>query len=235
MHSNHGSHLENPRFPFQPLSLQFDSPGEHLCDMAGDDSTRFRRDSINSLSPASEHKFAFTSINPSGAFHSNDSVMPHSAHTWSFQHNSDNASPINMGHYQQAEDFVLQQVPQDMQIARRVSAPTHFGDVHSDLSADSSTIRSPQSTTSTPEHMELVSSLQQAIGMPRHMRHSHRSQRPHPSRSASDGIRKKNTRIDIPAERNLHNIDELIEKAGDEEQLKELKAQRRLLRNREAA
>jgi hypothetical protein len=50
-----------------------------------------------------------------------------------------------------------------------------------------------------------------------------------------DGIRKKNGRIDIPQERNINTIDELIEQATDEEVLKELKQQKRLLRNREAA
>ena len=51
-----------------------------------------------------------------------------------------------------------------------------------------------------------------------------------------DGIRKKNARFEIPQERNLANIDRLIEDAnGDEEQVKELKQQKRLLRNRQAA
>ena len=50
-----------------------------------------------------------------------------------------------------------------------------------------------------------------------------------------DGIRKKNGRIDIPQERNIHTIDDLIDKTTDEDLLKELKQQKRLLRNREAA
>lgn len=50
-----------------------------------------------------------------------------------------------------------------------------------------------------------------------------------------DGIRKKNGRIDIPQERNIQTIDDMIENATDEELLKELKQQKRLLRNREAA
>ncbi|KAF2724965.1 hypothetical protein K431DRAFT_216695 [Polychaeton citri CBS 116435] len=50
-----------------------------------------------------------------------------------------------------------------------------------------------------------------------------------------DGIRKKNGRIEIPQERNIHTIDELIDKTTDEDLLKELKQQKRLLRNREAA
>ena len=50
-----------------------------------------------------------------------------------------------------------------------------------------------------------------------------------------DGIRKKNGRIEIPMERNIHTIDEMIDKTTDEDLLKELKQQKRLLRNREAA
>ena len=50
-----------------------------------------------------------------------------------------------------------------------------------------------------------------------------------------DGIRKKNARFEIPTERNLHNIDEMINAARDEPTKKELKQQKRLLRNRQAA
>jgi hypothetical protein len=50
-----------------------------------------------------------------------------------------------------------------------------------------------------------------------------------------DGIRKKNARFEIPAERNLANIDSLILQTADEQEKKELKQQKRLLRNRQAA
>ena len=50
-----------------------------------------------------------------------------------------------------------------------------------------------------------------------------------------DGIRKKNGRIEIPEERNIHTIDDLIDRTTDDDLLKELKQQKRLLRNREAA
>lgn len=50
-----------------------------------------------------------------------------------------------------------------------------------------------------------------------------------------DGVRKKNNRIDIPAGRNINNIDQLIENETDENLIRELKSQKRLLRNREAA
>lgn len=50
-----------------------------------------------------------------------------------------------------------------------------------------------------------------------------------------DGIRKKNARFDIPKERNLQTIDALILASTDENEKKELKQQKRLLRNRQAA
>ena len=49
------------------------------------------------------------------------------------------------------------------------------------------------------------------------------------------GIRKKNGRIDIPSERDIHTIDLMLEDCKNEEEQKELKQQKRLLRNREAA
>ncbi|KAJ5085281.1 hypothetical protein N7532_010052 [Penicillium argentinense] len=50
-----------------------------------------------------------------------------------------------------------------------------------------------------------------------------------------DGIRKKNARFEIPAERTLSNIDQLISQSSNDEEIKELKQQKRLLRNRQAA
>ncbi|OAA64309.1 bZIP transcription factor, bZIP-1 [Niveomyces insectorum RCEF 264] len=59
--------------------------------------------------------------------------------------------------------------------------------------------------------------------------------RSHNDLRRGDGIRKKNARFDIPAERNLNNIDHLISQSNDEQEIKELKQQKRLLRNRQAA
>lgn len=59
--------------------------------------------------------------------------------------------------------------------------------------------------------------------------------RSHNELRRGDGIRKKNARFDIPVERNLHNIDQLISQSTDEQEIKELKQQKRLLRNRQAA
>lgn len=50
-----------------------------------------------------------------------------------------------------------------------------------------------------------------------------------------DGFRKKNARFEIPKEINLQNIENRITNAKDEKEKKELKQQKRLLRNRQAA
>lgn len=50
-----------------------------------------------------------------------------------------------------------------------------------------------------------------------------------------DGVRKRNARFDIPADHNLNNIDQLIAESTNELEIKELKQQKRLLRNRQAA
>ena len=52
-----------------------------------------------------------------------------------------------------------------------------------------------------------------------------------------DGVRKKNARFEIPEGHNLQTIDELINRTdpNNEQTLKELKQQKRLLRNRQAA
>jgi hypothetical protein len=63
-----------------------------------------------------------------------------------------------------------------------------------------------------------------------------RPQSPHRSLTGRDGVRKKNARFEIPVERNLQNIDNLIANCQDDDDLlKELKQQKRLLRNRQAA
>lgn len=67
---------------------------------------------------------------------------------------------------------------------------------------------------------------------PKHNTHAIRS---HNDLRRGDGIRKKNARFDIPAERTLNNIDTLIAQSTDETEIKELKQQKRLLRNRQAA
>jgi hypothetical protein len=72
--------------------------------------------------------------------------------------------------------------------------------------------------------------------MPKRMRPHSPALRSQPEMTRrGDGIRKKNARFEIPAERNLTNIDQLIAQSTDEQEIKELKQQKRLLRNRQAA
>ncbi|ORY66292.1 bZIP transcription factor [Pseudomassariella vexata] len=71
--------------------------------------------------------------------------------------------------------------------------------------------------------------------MAKRMRPGSPTIRSHNELRRGDGIRKKNARFDIPAERNLSNIDHLIAQSTDEQEIKELKQQKRLLRNRQAA
>ncbi|KAF3769202.1 hypothetical protein M406DRAFT_72144 [Cryphonectria parasitica EP155] len=66
-------------------------------------------------------------------------------------------------------------------------------------------------------------------------KHNSPTIRSHNELRRGDGIRKKNARFDIPAERTLNNIDHLIAQSNDEAEIKELKQQKRLLRNRQAA
>lgn len=87
---------------------------------------------------------------------------------------------------------------------------------------------SPQKDWTLADNME-------SRGMPKRMRPSSPGLRSHSPLMRRDGIRKKNARFDIPAERNLLNIDHLIQQSTDEVEIKELKQQKRLLRNRQAA
>ncbi len=84
------------------------------------------------------------------------------------------------------------------------------------------------SSGESAEHMEIRS-------LPNGNQLSSPSYHANPPLLRRDGIRKKNARFEIPAERTLRNIDTLISQTNDEHQIKELKQQKRLLRNRQAA
>lgn len=85
------------------------------------------------------------------------------------------------------------------------------------------------------EDWKAMSTLEQAgRAFPTHMRITSPSK--HLEKRRSDGgVRKKNAKIDIPEGRTVPVIEALMEREQDELLLKELKSQKRLLRNREAA
>jgi len=89
--------------------------------------------------------------------------------------------------------------------------------------------------TDTKDYMSLA---EQAVGVrhiPKRMRNDSPPRSYSPFHKRDGGIKKKTARFDIPPERSLDNIDEFIAKCTDDDQLKELKMQKRLLRNRQAA
>ncbi|KAG9245959.1 hypothetical protein BJ878DRAFT_418057 [Calycina marina] len=88
----------------------------------------------------------------------------------------------------------------------------------------------------SPQKEWSVADAMDQRAMPKRMRPQSPTLRSHSGMERrGDGIRKKNARFDIPAERNLNNIDHLISQSTDEQEIKELKQQKRLLRNRQAA
>lgn len=113
--------------------------------------------------------------------------------------------------------------------------PQHFNPPPPDGTfAPAPQVQTPMSPHSNQDWMAMAQHEAEAIRMSKRMRTGS------PARTSvdlqrRDGIRKKNGRIDIPQERNIQTIDDMIENATDEELLKELKQQKRLLRNREAA
>lgn len=84
------------------------------------------------------------------------------------------------------------------------------------------------SSNASNDHLDLQS-------VPKHIGLASPIFNPNPPLQRRDGIRKKNARFEIPAERTLRTIDQLITQTNDETEIKELKQQKRLLRNRQAA
>ncbi|KAI9728285.1 MAG: hypothetical protein M1834_007778 [Cirrosporium novae-zelandiae] len=118
------------------------------------------------------------------------------------------------------------------------NAPVTMGDPYSvgGPFRNSSVYSSAMSVTMSPQASN-QGWMPEAHHYPKRMR----AESPNPYHRASspilrrDGIRKKNARFEIPAERTLDTIDQLIAQSTDEQEIKELKQQKRLLRNRQAA
>lgn len=115
-----------------------------------------------------------------------------------------------------------------------IQSQTPFSNTGNQVSLFSPSITSNGSMPASPQK-EWLSSEDIEHRMPKRMRPNSPPLRSHSPMLRRDGIRKKNARFDIPAERNLNNIDHLIHTSTDEQEIKELKQQKRLLRNRQAA
>ncbi|KAL2020650.1 hypothetical protein VTK56DRAFT_8046 [Thermocarpiscus australiensis] len=119
--------------------------------------------------------------------------------------------------------------PATMQTAAPFTVPSNPAAMFQQLGHASQSIpTSPQKDAWMPQDLK----SQAMVKRPRPQSPLIRS---HNDLRRGDGIRKKNARFEIPAERNLSNIDQLIAQSTDEQEIKELKQQKRLLRNRQAA
>jgi hypothetical protein len=141
---------------------------------------------------------------------------------WGSISTSGNATPVQAFDGLPAEfDSAVFQQPHTM------PAPTPFGPAGAQMNMFQSLSHSSNGSIPTSPQKEQSMVKRNRPGSP--MFRSHNELR------RGDGIRKKNARFDIPAERNLSNIDYLISQSTDEQEIKELKQQKRLLRNRQAA
>jgi hypothetical protein len=118
---------------------------------------------------------------------------------------------------------------------RSVQGQTPFSNTGNHVSLFSPSNTSNGSMPASPQKDWMPSESMEHRAMPKRMRPSSPGLRSHSPLLRRDGIRKKNARFDIPAERNLNNIDQLIANTSDDQEIKELKQQKRLLRNRQAA
>lgn len=172
----------------------------------------------------------FIDHNPNNPFLSmgqaSNTYTQQSHNAWSLASASGSCTPMQ----------TLDGLPAEFRSNNFSAAPVHtlFGNApqqslfSSANTVDESMPTSPQKEWAVPESMD-------HRGMPKRMRPSSPGLRSHSPMMRRDGIRKKNARFDIPAERNLLNIDQLIQQSTDEGEIKELKQQKRLLRNRQAA
>ena len=186
---------------------------------------------VDMQSSNSNNPFDYNPNNPFLSMgQSTNNYAPQQAHTngWPLASTSGSCTPMQ----------TFDGLPAEFQSASFRTAPVHtlFGNApaaQQSLFSPATTViesmpASPQKDWVVPESME-------HRGMPKRMRPGSPGLRSHSPMMRRDGIRKKNARFDIPAERNLLNIDHLIQQSTDENEIKELKQQKRLLRNRQAA
>ncbi|GAP86310.1 putative bZIP transcription factor [Rosellinia necatrix] len=145
---------------------------------------------------------------------------------WTMGHSSGTCTPVQYDGLEVTYDSGASLFQRQMPIQTPFSNPTGHVPLFSAVGPTSSMPTSPQKDWMTAEFKN--QSLKRS-----HVENS--AIRSHNEMRRGDGIRKKNARFDIPAERNLDNIDTLISQSTDDQEIKELKQQKRLLRNRQAA
>ena len=181
---------------------------------------------------SSNNPFAEQNNNPFMRVDSQSSTYGHQSHGWPMSNGSGMSTPMQ-GHDGLPSEFEVNApiFQRPMQNQTPFSNPGN-----QQLPLFSSANTSNGSIPPSPQKEWSVADAMDHRAMPKRMRPHSPTLRSHPDMSRrGDGIRKKNARFDIPAERNLTNIDQLIAQSTDEQEIKELKQQKRLLRNRQAA
>jgi hypothetical protein len=159
--------------------------------------------------------------------HSQATAFSHQGSSWSMSNGSGSCTPLQQfdglpSDYEGSSTSIFQ---------RPMQGQTPFSNPSGQMNLFSSLSSGNQSVPTSP-HKEWLGQNQ---SMAKKMQPNSPTIRSHNDLRRGDGIRKKNARFDIPAERNLSNIDQLISQSTDEQEIKELKQQKRLLRNRQAA
>ena len=181
---------------------------------------------------ASNNPFVEQNNNPFMRVDSQSSSYGQQGHGWPMNHGSGMSTPMQ-GHDGLPSEFEVNApvFQRPMQTQTPFSNPSN-----QQMPLFSSANTSNGSIPPSPQKEWSVADAMDHRAMPKRMRPHSPTLRSHPDMSRrGDGIRKKNARFDIPAERNLTNIDQLIAQSTDEQEIKELKQQKRLLRNRQAA
>ena len=181
---------------------------------------------------ASNNPFAEQNNNPFMRVDSQSSSYGHQSQGWSMSNGSGMSTPMQ-GHDGLPSEFEVN-APIFQRPMQNQTPFTNPGNQQMPLFSSGNT--SNGSIPTSPQKEWSVADAMDHRAMPKRMRPHSPTLRSHPDMSRrGDGIRKKNARFDIPAERNLNNIDQLIAQSTDEQEIKELKQQKRLLRNRQAA
>lgn len=145
---------------------------------------------------------------------------------WSMGHGSGTCTPVQYDGLEATYDGSASLFQRPLPMQTPFSNPTGHVPLFSAVAPSNSIPTSPQKDWMTTDFKSQSLKRPQVDGS---IIRSHNEMR------RGDGIRKKNARFDIPAERNLDNIDTLISQSNDDQEIKELKQQKRLLRNRQAA
>ncbi|KAE9372231.1 hypothetical protein N431DRAFT_338844 [Stipitochalara longipes BDJ] len=179
---------------------------------------------------SSNNPFVEQNHNPFMRVDSQSSSYGHQGHGWAMNHGSGMSTPM------QTHDGLPSDFEVNAPVFQRPMQTPFTNPSNQQLPLFSSSSTSNGSIPTSPQKEWSVADAMDHRSMPKRMRPHSPTLRSHPDMARrGDGIRKKNARFDIPAERNLNNIDQLIAQSTDEQEIKELKQQKRLLRNRQAA